>query len=192
MATWELWAKSHHRVPRSLVCRAGLPVLWVKLCAGDSAGDSAGGSAGDSAGDNAGDSAGAEEALPDGSPEPVNERTDADLRSHQALPSDRRLLFQRLLKTSPRFLRQLFKELFPSISVLPRQALCGAKQEVCQGNGCCTRGEPWQDTRWGPTAVGALAGFWGGSIGGSQVRRRRPSGPGDRGPVASSGLALSL
>lgn len=120
MATWELWAKSHHRVPGSLVCRAGLPVLWVKLCAGDSAGGSAGGSAGDSAGDNAGDSAGAEEALPDGSPEPVNERTDADLRSHQALPSDRRLLFQRLLKTSPRFLRQLFiRSCFPRYQSCP-------------------------------------------------------------------------
>lgn len=94
----------------------------------------------------------AEKALPDRSPEPVNEQTDADLRSHQAPPSDHRLLFQRMSKTSPRFLRQLFKEPFPSISVSPRQALCGAKQEVCQGNGCCTQGD------LEPCFQGAVAG----------------------------------
>ena len=62
------------------------------------------------------------------------------LLSHQPPPCDQRSIFQRVLRTSPCFLFTLFKELFPSVSVSPRQALCRVKHEAGQEKAAVPRG----------------------------------------------------
>lgn len=62
------------------------------------------------------------------------------LLSHQLPPADQRAVFQRALRTSPRFLFTLFKELFPSVSVSPRQALFRVEHEADQEKAAVPRG----------------------------------------------------